>query len=101
MFADLPGALFKTNSIRIATSAERAAYKLSAYLPKTFVVVERLKEKAGKDIGECTDFLEAGPETLLTPRDIWTRLLHELDGLDDFERRLLKLEGRGPTAIVT
>ena len=63
--------------------------------------VERLKEKAGNNIIECTDFLEAGPETLLTPRDIWTRLLPELDGFYYFERRILKLEGRGPTAIVT
>ena len=60
-----------------------------------------MKEKAGKDIGECTDFLEDGPDTLLTPRDIWPRFLREFAVLDDIERRLLKLEGRGPTAIVT
>ena len=70
-------------------------------LPEDVVPVERLKEKAGKDIGEFTDFMEAGSEALLTPRDIWTRLLRELDGLYDCERRILKLEGRGPTAIVT
>ena len=70
-------------------------------LPEDVVPVERLKEKARKENGECTDLLEAGSETLLTPRDIWTRLLRELDGLYDFERRILELEGRGPTAIVT
>ena len=70
-------------------------------LPEDVVPVERLKEKTGKDIGECTDFLEAGTETLLTPRDILTRLLRELDGLYDFRRRILKLESRGLTAIVT
>ena len=101
VLADFPGALFKTNGIRIAISAERAAYNLLNNLPEDVVPVERLKEKAGKDIGECTDFLEAGPETLLTPRDICTRLLRELDFLYDFERRLLELEGRWPTAIVT
>ena len=50
------------------------------------VPVERLEKKAGKDIGECTDCLEVGLETLLTLSDIWTRLLRELDGLDGFER---------------
>ena len=101
VLADFPRALFKTNGVCIATSAERAAYNLLNNLPEDVVPVERLKETAGKDICECTDFLKAGPETLLTPRDIWTRLLRELDGLYDFERRILELEGRGPTAIVT
>ena len=85
VLADFPGALFKTNGIRIATSVERAAYNLLNNQPKDVVRVERLKEKAENNIGECTDFLEAGPETLLTPRDIWTRLLRELDNLYDFE----------------
>ena len=34
------------------------------------VLVDRLKEKAGKNIGECTDFLDDGPDTLLNSRDI-------------------------------
>ena len=101
VLADFPGALFKTSGIRISTSAERSAYNLLNNIPEDVVLVERLKEKAGKDIFECTDFLEAGPDTLLTPRNIWTRLLRELDGLYDFERIILELEGRGPTAIVT
>ena len=101
ILVDFPGALFKINGIRIATSTERAAYNLLNNLPEDIVPVERLKEKAGNDIGECTDFREAGPETLLTPREIWTRLLRELHGLYDFERKILELEGRGPTAIVT
>ena len=83
VFADFPRALFKTNGIRMATSAERAAYNLLNNLPEDVVPVDRLKEKAGKDIGEYTDFLEDGPDTLLTPCDIWTRLLRELAGLDD------------------
>ena len=99
--ADFPGALFKTNGICIAISAERASYNLLNNLREDIVPVERLKEKAGKDIGERTDCLEAGPETLLTPRDFWTRLLCELDGLYDFEQKILELDGRGPTAIVT
>ena len=101
VFADFPGALLKTTGICIATSAERAAYNLLNYLPEDVVPVERLKEKAGKDNGECSDFLEAGPKTLLIQRDIWTRRLRELDGLYHFERRILELEGRQPTAIVT
>ena len=101
VLADFPGVLFKTNRICIATSAERATYNLLNNLPEDVVPVERLKEKAGTDIGECTDYLEASPETLLTLRDIWTRLLRKLDYLYDFERRILELEGRGPTAIMT
>ena len=83
------------------TSAKRAAYNLVANLPVDVVSVDRLKEKEGKNIGECTDFLEDGPDTLLTPRDIWTRLLRVIAGLGDFERRLLELEGRVLMAIVT
>ena len=40
---------FKTNSIRKATSTQRAAYNLLNSLPEDVVPVERLKEKAGKD----------------------------------------------------
>ena len=56
---------------------------------------------AEKNIGESTDFLESSYENRVTLRDIWVRILRELDGLDDLERRLLKLESREPTAIVT
>ena len=101
VLADFSRALFKTSGICIATSAKRAAYNLLNNLPDDVVIVDRLKQKAGKNIGECTDFLEDGPDILLTPRNIWPRLLRELAGLDDIERRLLEFEGRGPTAIVT
>ena len=94
-------ALFLTNGIRIAISAERAAYSLLNNLSENVVPVERLKEKVGKNIGESTDFLMAGPKTLLSISDIWTRLLRTLDGVYDFEKRILEREGRGPTAIVT
>ena len=60
-----------------------------------------MTEKAKKDIGESTDFLEAKQETLLISRDIYTRLVRKLACLDDFKRRQLELKGRGPTAIVT
>ena len=43
--ADFPWALFKTNGIRIATSAERAAYNLLANLYEDVVPVERLNKK--------------------------------------------------------
>ena len=101
VLADFPRALFKTIGIRFATSAEHAAYNILNNLSEDIVPVERLKEKAGKDIGECTDFLEAGPETHISPLDFWTRLLRELTCLYNFERRLLELDGRGPRAIVT
>lgn len=72
-----------------------------ANVPGDVVFFERLIEKARKDIGENIDFLESFTVTLFTPLDIWTRHLRELDGLDDFDRRLLELDGRGPTEIVT
>ena len=56
VLVDFPGALFKMNGIRIATSAERAAYNLLNNLPENVVPVERLKEKAGKHIGETPTF---------------------------------------------
>ena len=101
VFADFPRAFFQTYGVRIATTTERAAYNLLNNLPEDVVPVERLKKKVKKDIGECTDSLEAGPKTILTPCDIWTRLLRELDGLYDFERRILELKSQEPTAIVT
>ena len=51
VLADFFRALFKTNGIRVATSAERAAYNLLNNLPEDVVPVEHLKEKAGKNIG--------------------------------------------------
>ena len=60
VLADFPRTLFKTNGVCIATSAERAAYHLLDNLPEDVVFVDRLKKKAGKDIGEFTDFLEDG-----------------------------------------
>ena len=49
--AEFSGALFKTNGVRIATSAERAAYNILAHLPEDVASVEQLKEKARKNIG--------------------------------------------------
>ena len=101
ILADFLGSLFKTNNIRIATPAYNAPYNLLANLSEDVVLVKRLKEHTKRKIGKCIDFLEDGPETLLTPRDIWTRLWRELADLDDFEQRLLKLKGRTPPAIET
>ena len=64
------GVIIKTNGISIATSILRAVYNLLANFSDNVVPVDRLKEKAGKDIGKCTDFLEASPKTLLTHCDI-------------------------------
>ena len=72
-----------------------------AHLDPEIVPFGRIKEKARKDICECAEFLEASDENLLTPRDIWMRLLRSLDGLENFEKRLIKLEGRDTTAIIT
>ena len=70
-------------------------------LPKNVMSIERLREKARMEKAESTDWLEDQDDSRLTPRDIWTRMLLELSGVEDFERQMLELEGRGPTAIVT
>ena len=44
VLADFPSALYKTNGLRIATSAECAAYNLLVNLPEDVVPVDRLKE---------------------------------------------------------
>ena len=56
VFADFPGALFKTNGICIATSAERAAYNLLNNLLEDVLPVERLNEKAGRISASATTF---------------------------------------------
>ena len=72
-----------------------------AHFPEELVPQEKLKEKARKEIGETTEYLEGPEGNQLTPRDIWIRLTRELDKLDGFEQSLLILEGCEPTAIVT
>ena len=63
VLADFARALFKTNGICIATSAERGTYNILNNLSEDVVSVDRLKEKSGKDNGEGTDFLEDEPDT--------------------------------------
>ena len=94
VLADFPRALWKTNGNRIASPAERAAFNLMANLPEDVIIPDLLREKASKDIGESTVFLEGPAENQLTPRDIWTRLLRELDGLEGFDQAILQLDGR-------
>ena len=96
-----PDYLWKTYGHRVANPTELTTYNFMVTLPKNVMSVERLLEKARKEIGESTEWLEDSDYNRLTPRDIWTRMLRRLSGLDNYERRLLELEGRGPTAIVT
>ena len=60
-----------------------------ANLPEDVIIPDRLREKASKDIGESTVFLEGPAENQLIPRNIWTRLLRELDGLEGFDQAIL------------
>ena len=59
------------------------------HLPREIVPIERLKEKVRKDIGETAEWLDFSDLNVLTPRDIWIRIMRELDGLDDIDHRLL------------
>lgn len=47
-----------------------------------------------------TNCFESFDKNLLTHRAIYTRLLRELDNLNDVERRLFKAERSKPTAFV-
>ena len=100
LFANFHRYLWKCYGPRIAKPEEKAAYNLMAHLPRDLVPIKRLVDKARKEIGETADYLEASDDNRLLPRDIWIRLIRELDGLDDFEHRLLALEGQDITAIV-
>ena len=88
----LPRELYKTYGTRIATAKERAMYNFMQHLPREIVPMDRLNEKERKDIGETAEWLEESDKNVLTPRDILTRILRELDGLDDIERRLLEIK---------
>ena len=101
VLANFPRALWKTSGKRIASPAEQTAFNLMANLPKNVIVPGRLREKASKDIGEWPVCLEGPPENQLTPRDIWTRLLRKLDGLEGFDQAILELDGHKPTAIIS
>ena len=101
LIVDWSWCLFKCYGPRFGTALERASYNYMAHFPEELVPHEKLKEKARKDIGETTEYLEGPEGNQLTPRDIWIRLTRELDKLDGFEQSLLILEGCAPTAIVT
>ena len=100
LIVDWSWCLFKCYGPRIATALERASFNYMAHFPQELVPQEKLKEKARKDIGETTEYLEVPDGNQLTPRDIWTRLTRELDKLEGFDQSLLILEGCAPTAIV-
>ena len=100
LIVDWSWCLFKCYGPRIATALERASFNYMAHFPQELVPHDKLKEKARKDIGETTEYLEGSDCNLLTPRDIWVRLTRELDKLDGLEQSLMILEGCKPTAIV-
>ena len=62
--------------------------------------LERFREKARKDIGESTEFLEASMDNRLEPGDIWRRMTKDLDGFGGINEALQQLEGYRRTAIV-
>ena len=101
VLADFPRALYKTNENRIASPAERAASNLMNNLSENMIIPDQVREKASKDIGESTVFLEGSAENQLPLRDIWTRPLRELDGLEGFDQAILELDGHKPTAIIS
>ena len=89
--ACIPRELYKTYGTRLATPIERAAYNCMQHFPREIVPMERLKEKARKYYGETAEWLDLSDSNVLTSRDIWIRIMRELDGLDDIDHRLLEL----------
>ena len=92
--------LWKCLGTRWASPTERAMYNFMATLPQDIMPLERLREKARKDIGESTEFLEGPGDNRLEPGDIWRRMMKELDGLAGINEALHQLEGHRRTAIV-
>ena len=54
---------------------------------------ERLREKARKDMGGSTEFLEVSDDNRLEPQDIWRRMMRDLKGLGGLDANLRLLEG--------
>ena len=62
--------LWNSLGLRWASLTERVMYYLMATLPQDIMPRERLREKARKDIGGSTEFLEASDDNRLRPEDI-------------------------------
>ena len=75
-------------------------YNLMATLPQDIMPRERLREKARKDIGGSTEFLEASDDNRVEPQDIWRRMMRDLKGLGGLDANVRQLEGHKRTAIV-
>ena len=92
--------LWKCLGTRWASPTERAMCSFMATLPRDIMPLERLREKARKDIGESTEFLEGPIDNRLEHGDIWRRMTKDLDGLGGINEALQQLEGHRETAIV-
>ena len=79
---------------------ECAKYNLIATLPQDIMPLERLREKAKKDIEGLTEILEASADNRLEPQDIWKRMMRDFMGLRKLDSNLRQLEGHKRTAIV-
>ena len=75
-------------------------YNLMATLPQDIMPRARLREKARKDIGGSTEFLEEFDDNRLKPQDIWRRMMRDLKSLGGLDANLRQLEGHKRTAIV-
>ena len=100
ILAIFPEWLWKTFGSRVTAPTELAGYNLLLNLDPAKIPFPRFREKARKDIGEYSDFLEKNDENRLSPRDIWIHLLRTSNDFLDFDRRRRELEGRDITAII-
>ncbi len=76
LIVDWSWCLFKCYGPRIATALERASFNYMAHFPQELVPHDKLKEKARKDIGETTEYLEDSITRLLRSSKITFRLFH-------------------------
>ena len=65
--------LLKSLGLQWASPTERAMYNIMATLPQDIMPRVRLREKARKDIGGSTEFLEASDDNRLEPQYIWRK----------------------------
>ena len=71
-----------------------------ATLPQDIMPLKRLREKARKDIGGSTEFLEASVDNRLKLQNIWRRMMRDLKDLGGLYSNMRQLECHKLTAIV-
>ena len=79
---------------------ETCDVQLDSTLVRNIMLLERLREKARKEIGDLADILEVSDDNRLKPRNILKRLMQELKDFNWIDKTMRQLEAHKRTAIV-